>query len=49
MVAHNSVLEAVAASRPPDPRALTTIKGLGPAKIEKYGAEIIAIVAAASE
>jgi len=46
LIAHTSVLEAIAASRPMDDQALAAIRGLGPAKIEHYGAEIVAIVAA---
>jgi len=47
LIAPNSVLAAIAAIRPTDDQALAAIRGLGPAKIEQYGAEIIAIVAAA--
>jgi ATP-dependent DNA helicase RecQ len=36
-VAHDSVLHTIACSAPEDLRALAQIKGIGPAKLEKYG------------
>ena len=49
VIAHNSMLEAIAATRPDNLDALAAIKGYGPAKIEKYGDEILAIVAESTD
>jgi RecQ family ATP-dependent DNA helicase len=45
-VAHNSTLEAIAASRPADPESLLAIRGIGPSFISKYADQVLAIVAA---
>ena len=45
-VAHNSTLEAIAAARPGDERALQAIKGIGPSFVSKYAAEVLALLAA---
>jgi RecQ family ATP-dependent DNA helicase len=44
-VAHNSTLEAIAATRPSDPEGLLAIRGVGPSFVEKYAPEVIEIVA----
>lgn len=44
VVAHDSVLELVAAKEPESQQALLGIKGFGPAKMEKYGPDIIELV-----
>ena len=44
IIAHDSVLEAVAIKRPSSTQALLGIKGFGGRKLEKYGDEIIGIV-----
>ncbi|HSS04215.1 MAG TPA: ATP-dependent DNA helicase RecQ [Solirubrobacterales bacterium] len=44
-VAHNSTLEAIAASRPTDADALLSIRGIGPSFVSKYAAEVLEIVA----
>jgi superfamily II DNA helicase RecQ len=44
-VAHNRVLEAVAASRPADTEALIAISGIGPSFVSKYASEVLALVA----
>ena len=44
-VAHNSTLEAIAATRPTSDDALLAIKGIGPSFVAKYAAEVLAIVA----
>ena len=41
---HDSVLRDLAAARPRSVNELSHIKGLGPAKISKYGSEILNIV-----
>jgi len=43
-VAHNSTLEAIAATRPAGEEALLAIRGIGPSFISKYAAEVLAIV-----
>jgi len=45
-VAHNSTLEAIAATRPSDEGALLAIKGIGPSFVEKHAAEVLALIAA---
>jgi ATP-dependent DNA helicase RecQ len=44
VVAHDSLLAAIAEATPSTCAALVAIKGMGPKKVEKYGAEILAIV-----
>jgi RecQ family ATP-dependent DNA helicase len=44
-VAHNSTLEAIAATRPADEGALLAIRGIGPSFVAKYAPEVLAIVA----
>ncbi|HEX7471489.1 MAG TPA: ATP-dependent DNA helicase UvrD2, partial [Candidatus Limnocylindrales bacterium] len=43
VVAHDSTLEAIAEARPLTLPALRRVKGMGPARLEKYGEEILAI------
>jgi DNA helicase-2/ATP-dependent DNA helicase PcrA len=45
VVAHDALLVAIVEERPGTPAALRRIKGMGPAKLERYGEEILAIVA----
>mgnify|MGYP001508011061 FL=1 len=40
----DSALAAIAETRPTSPAGLARINGLGPAKIERYGATILEIV-----
>ena len=40
-VAHDSVLQAIARAAPADMVALSEIKGIGPAKLDKYGAAFL--------
>jgi DNA helicase-2/ATP-dependent DNA helicase PcrA len=47
VVAHDTMLTALADARPTSLAALRRVKGMGPAKLEKYGAEILAVIAAA--
>jgi DNA helicase-2/ATP-dependent DNA helicase PcrA len=44
IVAHDSMLEAIAENRPQSMAALRRVKGMGPVKLDSYGAEILAIV-----
>jgi ATP-dependent DNA helicase RecQ len=44
-VAHNSTLEAIAALRPATSEQLAGIKGVGPAFVERHGADVLALVA----
>jgi RecQ family ATP-dependent DNA helicase len=44
-VAHNSTLEAIAASRPASADALLAIRGIGPSFVSKYAPEVLALVA----
>jgi RecQ family ATP-dependent DNA helicase len=43
-VAHNSTLEALAATRPASDDALLAIRGIGPSFVSKYAAEVLAII-----
>ncbi|HET6924472.1 MAG TPA: HRDC domain-containing protein [Candidatus Saccharimonadales bacterium] len=45
MVAHNTVLEALAAHPPTSPGQLLGVKGMGPAKQQAYGEELMAVIA----
>ena len=45
VVAHDATLIAIADARPQSLAALRRVKGMGPAKLEHYGAEILDIVA----
>ena len=47
-VLHDKTIDALARQRPRDLDALGGVYGIGPAKLEKYGAEILAITAAAT-
>jgi ATP-dependent DNA helicase RecQ len=43
-VAHNSTLESIAARRPSSLAELATIKGVGPAFVERHGEHVLALV-----
>ena len=45
VVAHDALLAAIVEQRPGSIAALRRIKGMGPTKLERYGAEILAILA----
>ena len=44
-VAHNSTLEAIAALKPSTLDELATIKGVGPAFVERHGEQVLALLA----
>jgi DNA helicase II / ATP-dependent DNA helicase PcrA len=45
VVAHDALLVALVEDRPGSPAALRRVRGMGPAKLDRYGAEILAILA----
>jgi superfamily II DNA helicase RecQ len=47
-VLHNSTLAQIVQARPRDPDALLAIRGISEAKLERYGEELLALVAASS-
>jgi DNA helicase-2/ATP-dependent DNA helicase PcrA len=44
VVGHDALLESIVEQRPGSVAALRRVKGMGPAKLERYGEEIIAIL-----
>jgi ATP-dependent DNA helicase RecQ len=44
VVAHDATLRAIAETRPATPEALAAVNGMGPAKIQRFGDEILAVV-----
>ena len=44
VVFHDQTLAAIADVKPPSAAALRRVKGIGPAKIEAYGDEILELV-----
>ena len=44
VIAHDSTLAAIADDRPQSMAALRRVKGMGPLKLDRYGAEILAIL-----
>ncbi len=49
VVAHDRTLEAVAAARPRSRDDLLEVPGMGPVKVSRYGDDLLALVAGASE
>ena len=45
VIAHDSTLAAIAERRPERLTELARVPGIGPAKLDKYGSEILAAVA----
>ena len=45
MIAHDATLAAIAEARPATLAALRRVKGMGPAKLEKYGDGILEVLA----
>ncbi|OWY58935.1 hypothetical protein B7486_77280, partial [cyanobacterium TDX16] len=48
VVFHDRTLEALAAARPTDRDSLLAVPGVGPAKVEQYGEDLLALVADAA-
>jgi DNA helicase-2/ATP-dependent DNA helicase PcrA len=46
VIAHDATLAEIAAARPRSLAALGAVKGIGPARLERYGSEILAVLAA---
>ena len=44
VVAHDATLRAIAAARPTSPAALAGVAGIGPVRVERYGAEICEVI-----
>ena len=44
MEADNKTLEAISAAMPTDEHSLLAVAGIGPAKLELYGDEILAVL-----
>jgi DNA helicase II / ATP-dependent DNA helicase PcrA len=49
VVAHDSTLASIADARPTTLAALYRVRGMGPAKVEKYGPEILSAMASAGD
>ena len=47
VIAHDATLAAIAEARPASLSALRRVKGMGPAKLEKYGDGILDVLASA--
>jgi ATP-dependent DNA helicase RecQ len=48
VVLHDATLRALAAEKPANARDLAAVKGFGPAKLERYGEDVLAVIAAAA-
>jgi DNA helicase-2/ATP-dependent DNA helicase PcrA len=46
VVFSDKTLRVLASARPGDERALAAVPGIGPAKLERYGSELLALLAA---
>ena len=49
VILHDSTIESIAMIKPDSERALISIDGIGPAKLENYGDDILALVTAAGD
>lgn len=49
VVAHDAMLFAIADARPTSMTGLSRVKGIGPAKLERYGSEILEVLNGASQ
>jgi ATP-dependent DNA helicase RecQ len=47
VVLHDATLRELAAAKPENERDLAAVKGFGPAKLERYGDDVLAVIAAA--
>jgi DNA helicase-2/ATP-dependent DNA helicase PcrA len=45
VVFHDKTLAAIAEAKPTSPTALLDIAGIGPAKVDRYADEVLAVVA----
>jgi len=48
VVLHDATLHELAAAKPTSPRDLEDVKGFGPAKLERYGDDVLAVIAASA-
>jgi ATP-dependent DNA helicase RecQ len=48
VVLHDATLRELASAKPSSERDLAAVKGFGPAKLERYGADVLAVIAAAA-
>ncbi|HVM68318.1 MAG TPA: ATP-dependent DNA helicase RecQ [Gaiellaceae bacterium] len=48
VVLHDATLQELAAAQPRSPGDLASVKGFGPAKIERYGEDVLAVIAASA-
>ncbi len=48
VVLHDATLRELAAAKPASERDLAAVKGFGPAKLERYGEDVLAVIAAAA-
>jgi DNA helicase-2/ATP-dependent DNA helicase PcrA len=49
VIAHDATLRAIAEARPASLSSLARVKGMGPTKLERYGAEILAAIASVED
>ena len=47
VVLHDATLRELAAAKPENERDLAAVKGFGPTKLERYGEDVLAVIAAA--
>ena len=47
VVLHDATLRELASVKPANERDLATVKGFGPTKLERYGDDVLAVIAAA--
>jgi ATP-dependent DNA helicase RecQ len=47
VVLHDATLRELATAKPENERDLAAVKGFGPTKLERYGEDVLAVIAAA--
>ena len=47
VVLHDRTLKELASAKPRSPDALAAVSGFGPTKLERYGEDVLAVIAAA--
>jgi superfamily II DNA helicase RecQ len=47
VVLHDATLRELAAAKPQSPQDLAAVKGFGPAKLERYATDVLAVISAA--